>query len=313
MNIGDKYFDKHNIFTIYDIYRNSIKVKFNNETKFRYLKKNVISTYRKLIPIGWIESFYIRDEEIADFNDMIFFFFPNYDSIIWEHSINCSPGVIKNRVSENILNEGYSSYDIMCEIVDWSDDEWLFKEELRRIDAVGKKAFKKISIYLDTTLNEYINLLQSTSKIYDKVIEESSKIIIKKYNNEYRHRTTVKEALEFLGLFRGIEFMLDIKEETMFDFEFLDPNSEFGLVKVSEIDLESFSCEIGETVKDLIIIKYWYDIDLNAISMKHTLIRDSKTGKLYIFIFNSSGINLNTLRSAFNNREMDIMLGRLNS
>ena len=235
MRIGDKFFSNDNIITIYDIYKNTLKIKVNNEPKYRYIKKKVINTYRYLIPIGYIESFYVYDQKHIDFPDLVFIFFPNIDSTIWDHSFNSNPSIIKNRLSDNILNEGFSIYDITMTNIDMSDD-WIMYTELDKLSKMKLEHKKYVSVYADTSIDEYLNLLQDTRIEYDKVVKESSKIIIDRYNQEYKNRTTTKEVLEFMSLFRGIDFSVDILEGD-YTYELVDKSKIYGLVSITDIDV----------------------------------------------------------------------------
>jgi hypothetical protein len=311
MRIGDKFFDKNNIITIYDIYHNTVKVKFNNESKYKYLKKSVLNTYRYLIPIGYIESFYIDADGDCDFKDLVFIFFPNQDSTIWTHTFTANPSIIKNRISDNIFNEGFSIYDITMTNLDMSDD-WLIYNELDELSKKTHNHLKRISVYTDTSIFDYLKLLQNTLLVYDKVVEETSNIIIDKYCKEFKKRTTTKEILEFMSLFRGIDFALDIAE-VEYNFTKVKSDDRFGLVGIDDIDIEDFMCISGVAIRDLIIIPYWYDIDLHSISMEHYLVRDMKTGKLYIFMYNNNGISQSAMNSAFNNKEQNLIMSRMNA
>jgi len=309
MRIGDKFFDNNNIITIYNIYRNTVKVKFNNETRYRYIKKKVLNSYRYLIPIGYVESFYVYDPKKIDFPDLIFIFFPNNDSTIWDHSFNSNPSIIKNRLSDNILNEGFSIYDITMTNIDMSDD-WLFYSELDDLSKMDLKYKKYVSIYVDTSIDDYLNLLQDTLLEYNKIVEQSSDIIIKNYNEDYKRRTTAKEVLDFMSLFRGIDFSLDILEGK-YTYTLIDKTKPYGLIGIEDIDVEDFICRCGDSIKDLIVIRYWYDIDLNSILMNHYLIRDPITGNLYIFIYNTNGISQEALDKVFNKYEQSVLLSRM--
>ena len=309
MRIGDKFFSNDNIITIYDIYKNTLKIKVNNEPKYRYIKKKVINTYRYLIPIGYIESFYVYDQKHIDFSDLVFIFFPNIDSTIWDHSFNSNPSIIKNRLSDNILNEGFSIYDITMTNIDMSDD-WIMYTELDKLSKMKLEHKKYVSVYADTSIDEYLNLLQDTRIEYDKVVKESSKIIIDRYNQEYKNRTTTKEVLEFMSLFRGIDFSVDILEGD-YTYELVDKSKIYGLVSITDIDVEDFICKNGTNIKDLLIGRDWYDIDLNSIAMGHTLVRDPKTGYVYVFMYNENGIAQQAVDKAFNKYEQSTILARM--
>ena len=193
--------------------------------------------------------------------------------------------------------------------IDMSDDWWMYSE-LEKIQSMNLKHKKYVSIYTDTSINDYLNLLQDTLLIYDKIVQEASDVIIDKYNQDYRRRTTTKEILDFMSLFRGIDFSLDIIN-TKYTYSLIEQNKQFGLVGITDIDIEDFMCVTGVNIRDLIIIKYWYDIDLNSISMNHSLVRDVNTGNLYVFIYNSNGISQEALNSAFSKYEQSMILPRM--
>ena len=309
MRIGDKYFDKDNILTIYKIFKHSIKVRFNGETRYRYIKKSVLNTYRYLNPIGYIESFYIKDDKECDYEDLTFIFFPNLDSSIWSHSNNANPSLIKTRISDNISEIGLTVYDISMTNNGMGDD-WFILNELERINKLNRLHIKRVSIYIDTSIYYYLKLLQETVKVYDEVVSRTSDIIIERYNSEFKKRTKTKDIIDFLSLFRAIEFSVDIMEGE-YHYEIVDKNSRYGLVGINDIDVEDFICMCGSDIKDLIIIRYWYDIDLNSINMQHMLVRDPNTGDLYVFIYNDIGISQAAMNKAFTKYENSIIAARM--
>ena len=58
-------------------------------------------------------------------------------------------------------------------------------------------------------------------------------------------------------------------------------------------------------------MRYWYDIDLNSIAMGHTLVRDPKTGYVYVFMYNENGIAQQAVDKAFNKYEQSTILARM--
>ena len=78
MYIGEKYFNNNDIITIYNIYKNTVRVKYNNDNNFKLLHKNYIYTNFKLLsPIGYIiSSVLLRDKDLIT-DDLVFIYKPN--------------------------------------------------------------------------------------------------------------------------------------------------------------------------------------------------------------------------------------------
>jgi len=67
---------------------------------------------------------------------------------------------------------------------------------------------------------------------------------------------------------------------------------------------------IGYNISDIIMMRYWYDIDLSSISNNYALIRNTKDDKLYIFIYRSNGVRKDALSDAFSISEQNKLASR---
>ena len=109
------HYNNTDILTIYDIYNNSVKVKFNNDDKYSFIKKDELKNYRFIVPIGYMISFWVipNDKEMIKYNfkDLVFIFDPNTDCILWDHSENCAPTLIKSRLSDAVFPSNNNSFN----------------------------------------------------------------------------------------------------------------------------------------------------------------------------------------------------------
>jgi hypothetical protein len=164
MQIGDKYYNNTDILTIYDIYNNSVKVKFNNDDKYSFIKKDELKNYRFIVPIGYMISFWVipNDKEMIKYNfkDLVFIFDPNTDCILWDHSENCAPTLIKSRLSDAIFPSDNTGMKCMTMM----DDDWILAKELDELSKLERHDYKRITMYIDTTLDQYIKLLQTITR-----------------------------------------------------------------------------------------------------------------------------------------------------
>ena len=299
MVIGDKYYNKKDLITIYDIYKNSVKVRFNNESKYSYMRKEELKEYRWLVPIGYMISFWVypNDPEMKSFDlkDIVFIFDPNTDCVLWDHSENCAPTLIKARLTDAILPIDYGERRCLTMM----DDDWILGRELDELSAMTRYDYKRVSIYMNTTLSDYCNLLQNTYKVYNDILDKSSKVIIDHYNKDFIHRRDIKDLIKMLSLDNMIDYSIDIMEKKVEKVEDLDKSTDFGLKIFSVEDIEDLIVTYGLEMKDIIIMKYWYDLDINSISMKHIFVRDINTSELYIIVFNSDGVSSRALNEAF--------------
>lgn len=299
MIIGDKYYNKKDLITIYEVYKNSLKVKFNNEDKYSYIRKEELNNYRHLIPIGYIISFWVipNDPDMIKnkLKDLVFIFDPVLDNLLWDHSENCAPTLIKARLTDAILPIDYGERRCMTMM----DDDWILAKELDELSEMKRYDYKRVAVYIDTTLKEYSKLLQNTYKIYNDILEKSSKIIIEHYNEYFTPRNNIIDLIKLLSLDNMIDYSLDIMSKKIEKVQNFDSKNEYGLKVFSVEDIEDIIVTYGVEMKDIIIMKYWYDLDINSISMKHMFIRDIITGELYIIVFNSNGISTKALNDAF--------------
>lgn len=303
MYIGEKYFNDNDIITIYNIYKNTVRVKYNNDNNFKLLHKNYIyNNFKLLSPIGYIiSSILLKDKDLIT-DDLVFIYKPNQLNDINNYSDDTTPGCIKLRLSDS-FSENSDNY--FCDI---DTENWLFSQELDEILSYKNKYELKVAIYLDTTIDNYISLLGIYNDIYYKVLKKSSKIIKEKYNSKYIEYKSVKNLIKHRGIFEGIDFGLLIESTTLNTITNAEPDNKYGLVMVDDLELEQLECIIGHSCKDLLILRYWYDINLNMINMDFSLIRNSITGELLILIYNKVDISMKALNDAFSNDEMEKFL-----
>lgn len=301
MVIGDKYYDKKDLITIYDIYKNSLKVKFNNENKYSYIRKEELKKYRHLIPIGYMISFWVipNDPDMIKnkLKDLVFIFDPLLDNLLWDHSENCAPTLIKARLTDAILPIDYGERRCMTMM----DDDWILAKELDELSKLERHDYKRITMYIDTTLDQYIKLLQTTANKYNAILKESGKIIKDHYNEYYQQRSNIKELIEMLGLDNMLSYTLDFMIRDLSSVKNMD--TDYGLKVFTTEDLEDIMVTYGLDMRDIIIIKYWYDLDINSISMKHQFIKDKNTGELFVMFFNSNGLCQKAIDKAFSFEE----------
>lgn len=299
MVIGDKYYNKKDLITIYNVYKNSLKVKFNNEDKYSYIRKEELNSYRHLIPIGHMISFWVipNDPKMIELGlkDLVFVFDPVLDNVLWDHSENCAPTLIKARFTDAILPINYGELRCMTMM----DDDWILAKELDELAEMKRYDYKRVAIYIDTTLKEYCSLLQNTYKAYNDILTNSSKIVVDHYNEYFVPRNDITDLIKLLSLDNMIDYSLDIMTKKIDKVQNFDSKNEYGLKVFSVEDIEDIIVSYGVEMKDIIIMKYWYDLDVNSISMKHMFVRDINTGELYIIVFNSDGISTRALNNAF--------------
>jgi len=304
--IGEKYFNNNEMITIYGIYKNTAKVKYINDNNFKYLKLNYIHSHFNLLsPIGYIvSSILLADKELL-VDDLAFIYKPNILNDINFYSPDTTPAAVKLRLSDSFFSNNHDEY-----YSDTETENWLFTQELNEILSYKNKYELKIAIYLDTNVHSYISLLGVYNNIYYETMKNSSIKIKEKYNPDYKEYKSIEDLLKHGGIFEGIDFGLLIENEDLKSVTNTEKNNNFGLVMVNNLELDQLECIIGHSCKDLLIMRYWYDINLNLINMDFSLVRNSVNGELLILIYNTVDISDKALRKAFTELELDKFLNR---
>ena len=310
--IGEKYYNQNELITIYKEYSNTIKVK-TLSGEFKFIKKEELrKNYTRLIPMGVITIFYIDDDyTMTDkgtgmpmpirFKDIVFIFDPELDNIMWDHSENCSPTLIKTSIYDCVCVEDMDEYKCMTSI----DEGWIVSEEIHLLNQFKKYCYTEVAVYLDTSIDIFLDLLQENKKIFDDVVVETVGILQEKLGvlseDASERYSSLKDIIEFLGFYNMIEYTMDIIEEDLGVPKNL--GDDYGLVVFSRDVLESLVVRIGDQMSNILIIKYWYDFNLNRVEMEHALLRDRKSGELFILLYNTEAIAQPAIDKAFSREE----------
>lgn len=165
-----------------------------------------------------------------------------------------------------------------------------------------------INTYLDDTLDTILSLIGTKISKYDSICKNMCMIRSNENPNLYdnvRGEITKYDSLkEYLKQYRfwdeidfinGIsnEYRLEDIKDTEFDKEIIiSPHDGFNIDKL----VTSYY------TYNRVCLRYWYDINLNAISKDHTLIRD-KYDNLYVMVYDKGEVCNEALAKADLNQE----------
>jgi hypothetical protein len=180
------------------------------------------------------------------------------------------------------------------------------------------KHYRFIMLYMDDSLDTIIPLLGKyeikkynacLQKVADLLKHESEDVVdISEFMN-------MKTFLNNINLMYLIDCSVDItnlefRTKTIAEDEQEDSSYNKAYMIDDKALYELLRYSIGYNISDIIMMRYWYDIDLSSISNNYALIRNTKDDKLYIFIYRSNGVRKDALSDAFSISEQNKLASR---
>lgn len=321
---GTKYYNKNEIIRVitnmndHKINPNRILVKNEITGEIKVVdKEDLYKKYIMLIPAGYIKFSLLKKESY-----LVDSFFLTFTQNINSYLVNLiSPMVIDvfNAFYINGLDykacyakdRTYNEQDVASEIIQYSlfnDEDALYHTEAIKEDNEYYEFTNTIEIayYIDDTVEGTILSLipDKYIKKYNESISKAAQLLKRDGNITLHHMNTINDLFKqvvlqtSIDLFFNIQPMLNIKFKAVTDNEY---NTLYLFSKNDMITLSGFV--LGEKLKNYMILKYWYDIDLSDIKYKHQLVRDSTTGTLFVVLYQHAGYDTTVFSKALDSNE----------
>ena len=323
---GTKYYNKKEIIRVitnmndHKINPNKILVRNEITGEVKVVdKKDLYKNYIMLIPAGYIKFSLLKKESY-----LVDAFFLEFTQNINSYLVNSvSPMIIDtfNAFYVNGLDyfknwystadDTYNEQDIASEIIQYAlyndEDAWYYieaiKEDNERYEFTDEI---EIAYYLDDTVEGTILSLVPDKYIkkYNESISKIVKLLKRDCNITLYNINTVNDLFKHIvlqttiDLFFNIQPMANVKYKAVTDNEY---NTLYLFSKNDMITLTGFV--LGEKMKNYMILKYWYDIDLSDIKYKYQLVRDTDNGILFIVLYQHAGYDNSVFSRAIDSEE----------
>ena len=231
-----------------------------NLSNKREIHAEELSEYSLLKPNGNISFNIVTIDKDKDLYDIIIMAGKQDDN----KDYACCRQIIVNPFSESI---GFRSYGLAI-----SRESCMGKIDYDKIKSCnGVVSTLNINVYRDDFKSSIYPLIDSFMRKGDKVLQNLSKRYSKRYMGM---NTSVKMLMNNTKFWDEYDRMFNIKHlPTKIEKNNLDP-----------IQLQYLESLISYLMGDIIVIPYWYDININAISSDYIFVRDV-TEKLYIISY----------------------------
>lgn len=318
--LGEKWFNSKEVIRIVSnqeafLYTKKIKVYSETFNNYKWMEPNFIKlNYRKLIPVALmtvgifdavncmynLDSLFINidlnpDSAFVDSSELDADEDGRYSSIFINSGLVIRAVDDLNEENEGIINDKEKTIikkweAITDKLVD--DDMIMCEYECFLFDNDDIPQVKqqiKIALYV----NDYYDSI--TNLIDEKLLHRYNHILslmnakIKQLTNTDFQITSFKKFMESLFLINNLGIRVGIDEYPIKEVIAVDKNKNLNtLYKFDhETMMKIVKYTFYHTVKDYMILKFWHDIDVEAINQieyKYRLIRNNNTGDLFIMI-----------------------------
>lgn len=311
MITGEKYYKKDKLIRILtntsgpQINKDKVLVRDELTKKTEIMnRKDILRDYIRLIPQSFI-SIELTHRNDHDFKDALTISYKCNSESYMFNSLN--PFIIDTYYGfyyNFVVNDDVFHYKNNPDAVRNSMKLIVFTED----DAMQYYENEKESIYTTTSSNGCVIAYYADDTLLGDIIELIPKAYKKSYDDILKFTNdTIKEeiglnleidTLEKLIKKLEVQIVIDaslcIETIDKIDFEKCSDKNFNTLYKFSLADME-YICKfvLGNKIKNYMIIKYWYDVDLSKFLYKYLLIRDLTTGSLFILLYNENGIIMN--------------------
>lgn len=319
MRLGEKYFDDKEVIRIMTdvenvLYKKKVKVYSETFNEYRWMTKDDIETnYKFLIPLAFMKLYVI--EAIPSSSDL--------DDLFIEMKLNAKSMFVDNVQIEDEYNFGEYNYGstftrlnnlidctkkllkenyriltdskdkneklslILDEQAEGAEDFYIFQETARLTgDKIVYKDIVTVAVYINDYYDDIFRLLDPKKvKLYDKLISNTFTKIKELTGVDFKINT-LRQAMVIYGTIDCIDIRIGvqsfyikaitpvIKENELNTLYMFDNKS------LSDIAVHCFFSRMN----DMMILKYWYDINVNSFTYDYRLIRDLTTGWLFVLL-----------------------------
>lgn len=319
MRLGEKYFDNNEVIRIMTdvenvLYKKKVRVYSETFDEYRWMTKEDIETnYKLLIPLAFMQLYVVKaNPSSSDLTDLFIemrlnvkSMFVDKDQIEDEYNfgeynysstfirlnnlIDCTKELLKE--DYRILTDNKEEDDKLDLILDKQEDDaedfYVFQENAYLAgDSIVYEDIVTIAVYINDYYDDIFRLLDPKKvKVYDKLVFNTFAKIKELTGIDFKVNT-LKQLMKIYGTIDGIDIRIGVHS---FDIKTITP-----IIKENELntlymfDNDALS-KIASTcffskMNDLMILKYWYDINVNSFTYDYRLIRDTNTGWLFVLL-----------------------------
>lgn len=321
MILGEKWFNNEEVIRIMTDVQNSIykkKVKVYSETfnNYKWMEVNDIEYYyRKLIPVAFMYLTVVEANSASrNMEDLIIELRLNKNSVYVDEAqieeeyceydgygkystiftrlnllIDSTDALLKENY--HILEDPDKSIqnkleEIMDRFIDEDENFDAYESKLLNEDErIKTKDSIKLAIYVNDYYDSIISLLKPKLDMYNSLITSSFKEIQRISKIDFKI-TNLKQLLELYCFIPSIDVRLNIDDYSIKEAKPVLKDNDLNTLYTfdNETMMNIVKYTFVRTIHDYMIIKYWYDIDITALTYKYHLIRNSNNGDLFIII-----------------------------
>lgn len=325
--IGTKLFNSERMVRIIDSNRKVATVR-DERTGEIYTEKveKLKLEYNRLIPVGVFQMGIIKknsklpiDDFILEFNVDVESAYTNNDGFtIVYHPIEMMKEYNENQFTYNDAIKDETDREAIVNILlqsgmvqDFYNYDPYEIEDF--IDTIPEKEinlthYRMMAVYFDDHIDSLMGLISSWDLgYYNNALRQLGEYVYQQTNKKIdliKEISNLKDVLDRIGIYFTIDCNFNIVNmdfQTKVIGETPDDDSEYN--KAYMIDDKSLSqliqVTLGLNISNIIIMKYWYDIDFDSIAGKYLLLRSVSDNKLFILTYSSNGINQESMSTAF--------------
>lgn len=277
--------------------------------KIEVIHRNVLKKkYIRLIPVGYIYIDVCKKNRLTPIEDIIVSYEGTAESNYYKFTIQESEFIISSYVLYQIATK-YAIPSATVEMMNNNKDEkkkllyqlssLVVQDDIMDYDAFNTynrlfedghpdtKYYLQIAVYLDDTEDKILSMIPKIYKRkYNRVLNITNKLIydaikidiseITKDFDTFMKSCNIMDCIDYINSIYSLPFKAKpiSKGENEYD----------TLYMMDDKAYYSFTYNLGYNIKEIILLKYWYDFDPSRVSSAYSfeLIRNSINDELYI-------------------------------
>lgn len=265
-------------------------------------RSDIEKEYIRLIPNSYI-SFEINIRESAKYKEALTIAYKNNTESYL--TLGLSPFVIDSYYGlfyNFVMNDDFYHHknnmkgirDILSYVVFTDDDAYYFYEKEQESCSITMSKNKIcIAMYIDDVLNDIVNdfIPKKFLEEFNRILKETTNKIKSIINVDIKIKE-IKELFSILDVQSVIDHSQGIEQVSGLSIKNYTKNKINSLYSFSDKDMD-YICKdilVDKKIKDYMILKYWYDINLFDLSAyNYLLIRDLDKGDLYVLLYVDNG------------------------
>lgn len=318
MRLGEKYFNNEEVIRIMTdvanvLYKKKIKVYSETFKEYRWMLREDIETdYKLLIPLAFLKIFVINAiPSTNDVDDLFIEVLLNENSMFvdksqmddeyifgeynYSHSfyrlnnlIDCTKSLMKE--NHRILTDDKSLESKLSLILDqYSDnteDFYLFQAQAtKNEDTIRYKSVISMAIYINDYYKDILQILDSKVKVYDEIVSNSFAKIKEICTVDFKINT-LEQIMKMYGVIDSVDIRIGVDSLAIKTITPVIKENELNTLYM--FDNESLNSIAQHTffsrMNDMMILKFWYDINIDSFTYDYRLVRDLNTGDLFIIL-----------------------------